>query len=44
MILLLGSTGYIGEAFASELARRGKDWKALSRKDLNYANFDAFLE
>jgi len=44
MILLLGATGYIGKAFACELARRKKDFTPLSRGQVDYTRFDALLE
>jgi len=44
MILLLGATGYIGEAFAKELQRRKKDFIPLSRKLADYSRFDLLLE
>src|SRR5271154_3846741 len=44
MILLLGATGYIGEAFARELARREKNFIPLSRKQVDYTRFDALLD
>jgi UDP-glucose 4,6-dehydratase len=44
MILLLGASGYIGEAFAKELQRRKTDFVPLSRKDVDYTRFDALLE
>src|SRR5271170_5271536 len=44
MILLLGATGYIGKAFASELSRRKKDFILLSRKQIDYTRFDLLLE
>jgi dTDP-4-dehydrorhamnose reductase len=40
MILLLGSTGYIGSAFATELERRGTPFYALTRKELDYTQFE----
>lgn len=40
MILLLGGTGYVGQAFASELRRRGYDFIPLSRAVLDYTQFD----
>ena len=43
MILLLGATGYIGQAFAEELARAQTPFTALSRKELDYTRFDALL-
>jgi len=44
MILLLGATGYIGEAFATELQRRKKEFTPLSRKQVDYSRFDLLLE
>src|SRR5665213_1599661 len=44
MILLLGASGYIGEAFARELTRRKKDFVPLSHKPVDYTRFDALLE
>jgi dTDP-4-dehydrorhamnose reductase len=44
MILLLGASGYIGEAFAKELQRRKKDFLPLSRKQLDYTRFEPLLE
>ena len=44
MILLLGATGYIGEAFASELRRRGADFLPLSRGQVDYTRFEVLLE
>jgi dTDP-4-dehydrorhamnose reductase len=44
MILLLGASGYIGEAFARELTRRKKDFIPLSRKQVDYTRFDLLLE
>ncbi len=44
MILLLGATGYIGEAFAHELTRRKKDFITLSRKQVDYSRFEVLLE
>jgi UDP-glucose 4,6-dehydratase len=44
MILLLGATGYIGEAFARELTRRGEKFVSLSRKQVDYTRFDLLLE
>ncbi len=41
MILLLGGTGYIGQAFAGELTRRSRSFVALSRSQLNYTRFDS---
>jgi dTDP-4-dehydrorhamnose reductase len=44
MILLLGASGYIGEAFAKELQRRKTDFIPLSRKQVDYTRFDLLLE
>jgi dTDP-4-dehydrorhamnose reductase len=44
MILLLGATGYIGNAFATELQRRRTDFIPLSRKQADYTRFDALLD
>ena len=44
MILLLGASGYIGEAFALDLKRRGKEFIPLARKQVDYSRFDVLLE
>ena len=44
MILLLGASGYIGEAFVKELHRRKKDFIPLSRKQVDYTRFDLLSE
>ncbi len=44
MILLLGATGYIGQAFAHELKQRGSNFTALSRQDVDYTRFDVLLK
>jgi dTDP-4-dehydrorhamnose reductase len=44
MILLLGATGYIGQAFADELRRRGRLFVPLTRKALDYTNFDILFD
>jgi dTDP-4-dehydrorhamnose reductase len=43
MIVLLGASGYIGQAFAHELARRQWAFAALPRKEVDYTRFDALL-
>ena len=43
MILLLGGTGYIGEAFARELERRQLPFQNLSRREVDYAKFDSLF-
>jgi dTDP-4-dehydrorhamnose reductase len=44
MILLLGATGYIGQAFAKELQRRKTDFIPLSRRQVDYTRFDLLLD
>ncbi len=44
MIVLLGATGYIGEAFVRALRERKEDFIALSRKKLDYTQFDTLLK
>jgi UDP-glucose 4,6-dehydratase len=44
MILLLGATGYIGQAFAHELKQRGSAFTSLSRQDVDYTRFDVLLK
>ena len=43
MIVLLGATGYVGQAFEQSLKQRGEKFMALSRKDVDYTNFDTLL-
>src|SRR5437773_3572357 len=43
MILLLGGSGYIGEAFVHELKARSRPFSSLSRKQLDYSRFDLLL-
>lgn len=43
MITLLGSTGYIGQAFATELKRRKLSFETLSRAQLDYTDFATLL-
>lgn len=38
--VLLGNTGYIGEAFAAELAARGEEVLCLTRANLDYTSFE----
>lgn len=40
MILLLGSTGYLGRAFSSELRKRRIEFLPLSRQAVDYTRFD----
>jgi dTDP-4-dehydrorhamnose reductase len=44
MILLLGASGYIGEAFATELQRRKNEFIPLARQQVDYTRFDLLLE
>src|SRR5271156_4542675 len=44
MILLLGASGYIGEAFAKEMLRRKMDFVPLARKQVDYTRFDLLME
>ena len=44
MILLLGSSGYMGQAFATELRRRGDSFIPLTRKAINYADFNLLFD
>ncbi len=44
MIVLLGATGYIGQAFERELSRRGWEFRSLSRSELDYTRFDVLLD
>ncbi len=39
MILLLGSTGYIGKAFQQALEERGENFRSLSRSEVDYTSF-----
>jgi dTDP-4-dehydrorhamnose reductase len=43
-ILLLGGSGYVGEAFARELRARGTPFYVLSRKEADYTRFETLLE
>src|SRR6185295_4801074 len=43
MILLLGASGYIGQAFADALQQRRREFIAASRTQLNYTRFDDLL-
>ncbi len=44
MILLLGASGYIGEAFVRELQRRQWPFQPLSRREVDYSRFEVLLE
>ena len=44
MIVLLGASGYFGQAFESELRRRELPYRSVSRQELDYTRFDRLLE
>src|SRR5438477_7583846 len=44
MILLLGATGYIGQAFLAALQQRGRPFTTLSRSQADYSRFDVLLD
>ncbi|MEJ0001510.1 MAG: sugar nucleotide-binding protein [Verrucomicrobiota bacterium] len=44
MIFLLGAAGYVGSAFRRELARAWLPHRAISRVDLDYANFRVLFD
>jgi dTDP-4-dehydrorhamnose reductase len=44
MVILLGATGYIGQAFANELRRRGVVFVPLTRKAVDYSDFDILFD
>jgi len=41
MVILLGASGYIGQAFGKELKRRGIPFRPVSRKEINYTDYRA---
>ena len=43
MILLLGASGYIGQAFERVLTQRRQPFASLSRKQVDYSRFDALV-
>ena len=43
MILLLGATGYIGQAFKKALQERGESFVSLSRSQVDYSKFEPLL-
>jgi dTDP-4-dehydrorhamnose reductase len=43
MIIVLGASGYIGEAFVNELKRRGEPFQTISRAQMDYSRFDTLL-
>src|SRR5437868_7000213 len=44
MIVLLGASGYIGQAFAQALAKGKQPFRTLARKELDYTRYDVLLE
>ncbi len=44
MILLLGASGYIGQAFAEALRQRGQAFTALARSQLDYTRYEILLD
>ncbi len=42
MILLLGSTGYVGSAFEQLLQSRGETYRGISRQQIDYTDRDTF--
>ncbi len=44
MIVLLGASGYVGEAFARQLRERQWAFTALSRKELDYTRMETLLD
>jgi dTDP-4-dehydrorhamnose reductase len=44
MILLLGASGYIGQAFVQEMQRRNLAFTAVSRAQMDYTRFDTLLK
>jgi dTDP-4-dehydrorhamnose reductase len=43
MIILLGASGYVGQAFSKTLRQRGKNFLPLSRNEIDYTRFDILL-
>lgn len=44
MILLLGASGYVGQAFAAELRRRKWSFIPLTRRAIDYTSFDVLFD
>jgi 3,5-epimerase/4-reductase len=44
MIVLLGSSGYFGRAFAAEMRRRGQSFIPLARRAFDYTRFDYLFD
>jgi dTDP-4-dehydrorhamnose reductase len=43
MIVLLGASGYVGQAFAEALKKRGTSFLPLTRRELDYTRFETLL-
>ncbi len=43
MILVLGASGYIGQAFVTELRKRGAPFTPLRRSEVDYSRFEVLL-
>ena len=43
MIWILGASGYIGEAFVAEAKKRKLDYRSVSRRNLDYTDFQTLL-
>src|SRR5689334_19310897 len=44
MIVLLGWSGYVGQAFSHILSQQGKNFLSPTRKEIDYTRFDVLLE
>ncbi|HOX04583.1 MAG TPA: sugar nucleotide-binding protein [Verrucomicrobiota bacterium] len=44
MILLLGASGYVGQAFAQALLERSWEFEPISRRDHDYTRFDLLVD
>ncbi len=44
MILLLGASGYVGQAFSTEMRRRRWSFVPLTRRAIDYTNFDVLFD
>ena len=43
MMTILGGTGYIGQAFAAELKRRGWPFVTLARREVDYTRYEQLV-
>src|SRR5688572_14296596 len=44
MILLLGASGYVGQAFAEALQKRDIAFNSLSRRQVDYTDFNTLVD